>query len=296
MLIWLHLKTYLGGIYYSQRDWAAASQHTQRAMEIRKQMGQTWGFASTLGNLGVLAVLEGDWSKAQSFFEHSLRLRDEMDAEGLALVHNNLGMLFRDQGNLPQAEKHFRESLNAARNFAHSYHGANASLGLASVLFLREDQNNAYRALSEALQVAEEIGADDVITEARRIEVEMLIAEGKLQPAFTIAQTTLKHAEGSGNRHHQVSLWRLISTIELAQGHIESAKKALTQAQELLADVTDKLELGRIHTQAVRIATKMGDLHAIQLHLQEAQKTFTKLGAELDMTRLQHLTESLALG
>ena len=219
-------------------------------------------------------------------------MRNDMDAEGLSLVHNNLGNLYRDQGNLNQAEQHFRDSLNASKNFAHSYHSANATLGLASVLFLKEDPNNAHMALSQALQVAEEIGANDVITEARRVEVEMLIAEGKLKPAYKAAQTSLENARQSGNRNHQVSLWRLISTIELAQGHIEIAKNALEQAQELLTDVTDMLELGRTHTQAARIAMTLGDHASVNLHLQEAQETFMKLGAEIDIARIQQLAEN----
>ena len=60
------IENLLGGIHNSQSEWADASRHTRRAMVLREQMGYTWGVASTLGNLGVLAVLEGDWHKAKS--------------------------------------------------------------------------------------------------------------------------------------------------------------------------------------------------------------------------------------
>lgn len=50
---------------------------------------------------------------------------------------------------------------------------------------------------------------------------------------------------------------RLIPTIELAQAHIETARKALEKAQELLAEVTDILELGRTQTQAARVAMNL---------------------------------------
>lgn len=200
------LENLLGGIYYSQSDWAAAFYHTQRAMELRKQIGQTRELASTLGNLGVLAILAGDWDKTRSFFDQSLGMRDELDTEGLSLLHNHLGILNRDQGHLAQAERHFRDSLLASTSIKHAYHAANATLGLASVFLLKEDTGNAHMALSQAIQIAEEIGAADVITEARRVEVEMLITEGKLEPACKTAQKSLEHTQETHNRNHQVSL------------------------------------------------------------------------------------------
>ncbi len=286
------LENLLGGISYSQSDWASASQHTQRAMTLREQMGYTRGVASTLANLGVLAILLGDWQKAQKFFKRSLSMRMDMDdVEGLALVHNNLGMLLRDQGDLDQAEKHFRNSLHASKPFAHSYHTANATLGLAYVFFLKNNPTSARQFLSQALQLTEEIGASDVLTEAHRVQVEMLIAEGNLKPALEAAQTTLEGAQKNGNRNHQASLWRLISTIELAQGHIESANNALEQAQEILSSITDVLELGRTHAQAARIAMTVGNRAAVDTHLQTAKGAFMKLGAELDLARIQKLSE-----
>ena len=63
----------------------------------------------------------------------------------------------------------------------------------------------------------------------------------------------------------------------------------MEQAQQLLTEITDMLELGRTHTQAARIAMTLGDQAAVNLHLQEAQDTFIKLGAEIDIARLNQL-------
>ena len=89
----------MGGIFYHQSDWIPALHHTTRAMVLREQMGYTWGVASTLGNLGILAVSAGQWSKAWSFFERCLALQQEMgNIEGLAIAHNNLGLLSEGPG------------------------------------------------------------------------------------------------------------------------------------------------------------------------------------------------------
>ncbi len=128
----------MGGIYYHQSDWIPALHHTTRAMVLREQMGYTWGVASTLGNLGILAVSAGQWNKAWSFFERCLLLQQEMgNIEGLAIAHNNLGLLAKDQGKLDLAEYHFRESLKVASPFRMIFHMANSGNGLAHVLLLK---------------------------------------------------------------------------------------------------------------------------------------------------------------
>ena len=130
----------MGGIYYRQSEWIPALHHTTRAMVLREQMGYTWGVASTLGNLGILAVSAGHWNKAWSFFGRCLTLQQEIgDIEGLAIAHNNLGSLARDQGKLDLAEEQFRESLKVATPFEMGFHIANSSTGLAEVLLLKGD-------------------------------------------------------------------------------------------------------------------------------------------------------------
>ena len=50
--------------------------------------------------------MSGQWSKAWSFFERSLAIRQEIgDVEGIANAHNNLGTLAQDQGKSELAEK-----------------------------------------------------------------------------------------------------------------------------------------------------------------------------------------------
>ena len=221
--------------------------------------------------------------------------KDMDDAEGLALVHNNLGMLLRDQGRLDEAEKHFRASLEASKPFAYHFNIANATLGLAYLLFLKDDHVMARQMLSSVIQRAEEIDARDILTEAHRMQVEMYIAEGNYQSAIDTARTTLERARETGNREHQASLWRLISIIELSQGHIDTAKQALAQAMDILSSVTNMLESGRAHTQAACIALAVDDNEAADDHLKAAQGIFIKLGVDSELAHLQKLAEYRSL-
>ncbi len=278
----------LGGIYFRQSEWKSALHHTTRAMILREQMGYTWGVASTLANLGVLAVAAGHWGKARSFFERSLALRQEMgDAEGIALAHNNLGSLARDQGDLDLAEYHFKESLAVSKPFNIAFHVANSGLGLAHVLLLKGETEAAQQALTASLNQARAIGAEDVLAEIHRIQAEILMASSAWHDAELAAKQSAVLAAETGNRSLEATAWRVLSEVALQHEDLEAAREALANARHALADASDELEAGRVAAQAGRIHLGEGQLAQAETELRIAQEIFMRLGATLDLKRVE---------
>jgi predicted ATPase/class 3 adenylate cyclase len=281
----------LGGIYWRQSEWALALHHTRRAQVLREQMGYTWGVASTIANLGILEYMAGEWDKARSYFQRSLAMRQEMgDVHGMAIVYNNLGLVARDQGSLDIAEEHFRESLTMATRFEMGYHIANSGIGLAQVLLLRGKSEAAREAIDAALRQTDVIGASDLQAEAYQVQAEIMSSTSEWDEALCAAERSAAMAIDSGNRGLEVKARRVISEIELARGNPQVAREALAQAQAILADVTDELEIGRVSAQAGRIDLYEGHVLQAKEHLQTAQQIFRRLGASLD---LEHVEKAL---
>jgi len=278
----------LGGVYYRQSEWTPALHHTRRAMVLREQMGYTWGVASTLGNLGILAVSAGDWNKARSFFERSLALRQEVgDVEGVVIAHNNLGSLARDRGELDLAEFHFRKSLARATPFEISFHIANSTVGLAQVLLLKEELEAAHETISTALDQAKALGAKDMLAEIYRIQAETLLARSAWDEAQAAVQQSASLAAQTGNRSLEAAAWRVASAVELGRGDPQTAREALVEAERVLADATDELETGRVAAQAGRISLYEGQHEQAEADLRVARQIFMRLGASLDLRRVE---------
>jgi predicted ATPase/class 3 adenylate cyclase/Tfp pilus assembly protein PilF len=286
----------LGGIYYRQSEWTAALHHTTRAMILREQMGYTWGVASTLSNLGILAVAAGHWTKARSFFERSLALRREMgDVEGVAIVHNNLGTLARDQGELDLAETHFRQSVAIATPFNIAFHSANAHIGLAQTLLLRGEHTAAQESLDTSLEQAEALGAKDMLAEIHWVQAEILAAQSRWHEAKSVATQAAELATATGNRSLELAAWRLLSEIELQNGKLRAARAALDQAQQFMAEANDDLEAGRMAAQAGRLHLYSGQLAQARHELRVAQQVFMRLGASLDLKNVEEAMKELSL-
>lgn len=284
----------LGGVYLRQNKWAAASHHTTQAMILREQTGYTWGVASTLSNLGVLSVRAGQWDKARSFFERSLALRQEMgDVEGMALLHNNLAMLVLDQGDLDLAERHFRESLEIAEPFKIGFHTANSKMGLARTLLKKGESEAAQETLTAGLAQAEAIGSQNIVAEAYRVQAEILLEGPALSETLAAAERAVSLAADTGDRSLEAAAWRVLSAIELQRENAQAAREALAKAQQVLVDVTDEVEAGRVAAQAGQIHLYEGQFTQAKTDLQIAKQIFARLGANLDLQHVEEMSKRL---
>ena len=89
-----------------------AEEYYQESLAIRRDLGDRWGIAASLNNLGQLARQQGDLRKARSLLQESLAIRRELaDRRNLAVTLNVLGKIASESGEFSQALALLRESL-----------------------------------------------------------------------------------------------------------------------------------------------------------------------------------------
>jgi predicted ATPase/class 3 adenylate cyclase len=281
-------ENYLGGILYRQGDLQQAMQHTRTAMTYWQEIGYSWGVAAALSNLGILESVSGNWQAAYNSIKRSLDLRQKMgDVDGVAITNHNLGHLVRNQGDVQQAELHYRDSLAVSRPFQMNWHAANSLVGLAQSLLCQGRIDEASEALQGGLHLAQEINAPDVIVEAYCTTAEIELARDHLPEAEESARSAAALASQIGVSPLLATAWRLASASLLKQGQASEAGKALDMAWQALADGPDKLEDGRLHAQAMLIASAAGDNTRAQYHREAAEGAFKQLGASRDLALLE---------
>jgi tetratricopeptide (TPR) repeat protein len=103
-----------GMILKAQGNGMDASLRFDESLAIRRDLGDIRGIASTLANLGDLA-LNGDRGQAAEYLEESLRMRRSLgDSRGVATVLALLGGIAQSQGDGQRAETLYREGLELA--------------------------------------------------------------------------------------------------------------------------------------------------------------------------------------
>lgn len=285
----------LGGIAYQQRERQQAIVHTEKAMELREQAGYTWGVASTLGNLAILAGECGDWDRARNHFQRSLQLRQELgDMEGMAIVTNNLGWLERVKGALDEAEEHFREALKIAEPLKMIYHTANAMLGIGHIRQIKGDIGEAQAMISGSVDRAEQVDAQDLLSEVYRVQADILLARGAVEEAEESARWAVQLASDTGSAGLEADAWRVVSECLLRQGQLHRAEAAIDLARTAQAETTDTIECGRVAIQAGRIYCALNKLEEAHKEFGKAEQILAAIGAAYDLAMLADARSILA--
>lgn len=95
----------------------SAKQTLERSLELYNQLEDPWGIARASQFLGALFLDEGDFEKAQTYFEQHLRLDKKLDFKtGVIAALDNMADLHRTKGDFTQAEQYSQKAIQIARD------------------------------------------------------------------------------------------------------------------------------------------------------------------------------------
>ncbi len=81
--------------------------------QLRTELGDRSGMATSWGQLGDIQRNRGNWDEAERLYQQSLALRTELgDRSGMASSWGSLGDIQRNRGNWDEAERLYQQSLN----------------------------------------------------------------------------------------------------------------------------------------------------------------------------------------
>ena len=100
-------------VYYRLKsDYLLSLFHNFKALEIRKQLKDKKGIASSLGNIGLVYWNQGNYPKALKHYFEALEMNQELDDKReIAITLGNIGLVYWNQGNYSKALKHYFEAL-----------------------------------------------------------------------------------------------------------------------------------------------------------------------------------------
>lgn len=149
----------LGLVAMDQGAWDRAEVAHAESLSLRDE-GDRWGRAISLHNLGTVARRRGDRERALALYEESLTLRQALgDLAGLAISARDRATLALEEGDEARAVALYRASLAHASNLGDTSGIAMVLEGLALVAARRERAELAAQLLSVAASLRERVGA-----------------------------------------------------------------------------------------------------------------------------------------
>ena len=244
----------LGMFRWQQGELDAAVQLYNDARERAVRTGDAKLAAITAQNLGVIANIRGDFTRALQFYQASLADYRSMGMQrDVCIALNNLGMVFTDTERWDEAELAYREAIEIVRE-------------------LRD----------VTLRVQIEVNA-----------VEMWVARGETAHARAAADAAMELASQMGEAQVPGDAYRLMGVIERESGDLARAEALLQRAADVAAARQDLLLLAETSREQAEVHRRQGRNRETLQALNRAHQLFTQLRARHDLADVDRQTTQL---
>ncbi|MBK9147828.1 MAG: tetratricopeptide repeat protein [Flavobacteriales bacterium] len=148
-----------GVAHANQSNYARAMECYEKALAIRREIGDRQGTALSLNNIGIVYSDQGDLPRALDYYTQALKIQEEIgNRRGMAMALNNIGLLINDQSEAERAMDHYERALAIYEELGDE-RGAAQTLGnLGIVLFGQKKYARALESYEKALVMQEELG------------------------------------------------------------------------------------------------------------------------------------------
>ena len=239
----------------------------------------------------------GEWKQALENYSHSLRLLEQIgDVDGIAIAHNNRGLLFTDQGNVAAARAELEAGLKAAQQIGNMFYVARAHMNLGRLWNVVGDWDKAAAHLAESEQLFAEIETRDTLADVLLLQCELHAGKGDLDRArglISQVRAILKEANQLES-DQQGRLARQLGMIAMLEGNWPEAQSALQESIAVFHKLDGRFEQAKTSYQLGVLASQTSDVAQARSYLDEARQIFERLGAKLELERCNKLLSALS--
>ena len=115
--------------------------------------------AEALNNIGLIYKKQGNITKALEYYSKSLKLQEEIgDKQGIAISLSNIGNIYFDQGDIPKALEYFGKSLQLLEEIRNKKGIATSLNNIGSIYSKQGERLKALEYYIKSLQLQKEIG------------------------------------------------------------------------------------------------------------------------------------------
>jgi tetratricopeptide (TPR) repeat protein len=225
--------------YRRQRDYEAAHEDLERALELSKSLGDPAAVARVYFQASLVADRQGHWVLARKYAEQAKAHYEELaDRATLGRVLNNLGGINFLLGKPEEAIKHLNESFNVLLEYGSKADAARAVSSLAQVHLRTGQVEPAEQQARQALTLlGDRVDVIDEIGSAQLVLGRSLLEQGRLDEAAEAFDIAEQSFEQLSSVSHRASAWIAKGDLAARRGEDQVAAQLYRRAAEALQDL-----------------------------------------------------------
>jgi len=265
----------------------------QRGLDLYEIAGDIRGQAIAHDLIATAYFHTGQWQDAEREYLQAREISDLIGNKySVALADNNLGGIALNQGRLDEALEFYRRALASLEQMGESLYVQGAlHMNLGHTYIRRDEVESAYPHLSTAEAYFEQARARDWLPEMYRHFAEAALLSGDLDQAQSQVERALDLARELSMRNEEGNNLRLLARVAMVRGQLERAQQLLDGSIVILEQVQDHYEWARSLLALAELEYQRGDLAQCSHTLDRCAPIFERLGAMLELGRVQNLGE-----
>jgi len=252
-------------------DRQAAIAESEEAKTAYEAVGDRFGVARAVHNLGITAIQQGQLDQAQKYFTQALEIRRPLqDNQGINRALGNLGRISEMRGDLKAAEGYYQQSLSIAREIGDLSATAYA-LGNLSSLYTSEGQRTKARQyMEESLELSRKIG-DKIAIASNLANLGIYeFDDGNAAAARKDWEEAAATFADAGHKSGVAQVHVLLGSMLYQQGDHAAAKSNYEQALAAAKDIGDALTSSDAESGLCNVARLDGEWGAARTHAENA--------------------------
>jgi tetratricopeptide (TPR) repeat protein len=224
--------------YRAQRDWQAAREDVERALELAQHVGDPRAAADAFFLASVVAEREGHWILARRYAERAKGLYEDLaDQENVGRLLNNLGGLTYLLGNPEAAITHLKQAFRIALDAGNGADAGQFVSSLAEVYLGTGDFESAEEHARHALELLGDRA--DYLREIGTAQLTLgkaLLGQDHLKGAEESLRAADRSFEQLSSASHRAAAWVAIGDLAAKRGDDRESARWYRRAAEALQD------------------------------------------------------------
>lgn len=233
-----HVLEWRSRCYRRQRDWEAARDDIDRALELAEALSDRETAAHVYFQASLVAERQGQWALSRSHAERAKALYEEIaDQQSVGRLLNNLGGLTFLLGKPEEAIAYLKQAFSTALDVGSEADAAQAISSLAqvhlrtgSVELAEQQARQAIELLESRVDFLDELGNAQLVLGRALLEQQRL---DEAEHVFALAGQTFDQLSSDS---HRAAVWIAQGDLATRRGDDRSAARLFRRAAEALQD------------------------------------------------------------
>ncbi len=246
---------------YVNNNPVKALSYTRQALTLAEKINDPSGMASSYNNMGVIYKNQGNLDKALKNYIAALQIQEENKfVDALAYTYSNVGTVYSMQGNYDKALEYFNKANVQFESINHKLRIVGSLSNIGNVYEAQGNHELALEYYLKALKFYEELEDNSTAFVPFNNIGNMYYRQGDYASAMAYYQSALDLEKYNNDLNGQANALHNMGSAKRAQGDIEKGLEYFDEALGLAQEADNKYLLSIIYKSLAETYFKQGDM------------------------------------